>query len=138
MLLADSERRLLLAARKVFETGEPVFYREYPHSEPVESQDISLSLAIDASEKYFQGSYPAYRLARERIWRKLGAVSQRRGFWARSFLMENGFRTWVDSRDKDGVNRIKPGNVTEENFNNWCVLATMAYIDRILDTGEIK
>jgi hypothetical protein len=34
--------------------------------------------------------------------------------------------------------RIEPGNVSEETFKNWKTLICLAYIDRILETGEIK
>ena len=134
-MLTASEVRLLLAARKIFETGESV---KVPCcSDPFPSHDISFYTALDHCEKYFHGSSAAYRVAKERIERKLSAANGR-GFWGRTFLRQNGFRDWVQEKDENGDNWIRPGNVTEENFKNWCVLASMAYIDRIIDTGEVK
>lgn len=135
MPLAASEVRLLKAMRKIFETGE---YLVGLHGSVTESHDISLWIAVDEAEKYFQGSYAAYRLARERFIRKLMALPGRRGFWARSYLNEVGYAVEFYRQASFGGGQIVPGNVSRETFNNWCVLATMAYIDRIIETGEVQ
>jgi hypothetical protein len=57
--LAASEIRLLKAARKLIEGGEPLIK---PYIE-LEAHDISLSTALDACEKYFHGSKVAFRIA---------------------------------------------------------------------------
>lgn len=137
MTLAASEVRLLKAARKIFETGETLVGPGYlPH--PTEPHNISINLALDSCEKYFEGSHAAYRVAKGRLFRRFDAVTQRRGFWSWRFLRENGYYYWKEIKLRDGGGRIVAGNVSEETFHNWCVLANLAYIDRILETGEIK
>lgn len=137
MTLAASEVRLLKAARKIFETGESLVGPSYM-SDPIEPHNISIDRALESCDKYFEGSDAAYRVAKGRLFRKFDAANKRRGFWAWSFLRENGYYYWKEIKLPDGGGRIVPGNVSEETFHNWCVLANLAYIDRILETGEIK
>jgi hypothetical protein len=134
MTLAASEVRLLKAIRKIFENGETVVRPVYG---VFETHDISLWIAIDEAEKYFQGSYAAYRVAKERFIRKLMALPGRHGFWARRYLNEAGYAVEFYRQASFGGGQIVPGNVSQEAFNNWCVLATMAYIDLIIETGEV-
>jgi hypothetical protein len=135
MPLAASEVRLLKAIRKIFENGETVVSPVYG---VFETHNISMWTAVDEAEKYFQGSYAAYRVAKERFIRKLMALPGRRGFWARHYLNEVGYAEEFYRQASFGGGQIVSGNVSEETFNNWCVLATMAYIDRIIETGEVK
>jgi hypothetical protein len=128
--LAASEIRLLKAARKLIDGGEPIV--EVNHV--WRGHDVSLRMAIDHCEKYFHGSRAAYRLARDRVLRRLG----KKYFWSDAFLRENGYSVWRSIDCGSSPARIVPGNVSEETFNNWKVLANLAYIDRILETGEIK
>jgi hypothetical protein len=133
MPLLASEIRLLQAARKFIAGGEPIVELNHVW----EAHDVSLSMAIDKCEKYFHGSYAAYRVARERIIRKLKSADGHY-FWSCRFLRETGYSVWKHIDYGDGTGKIVPGNVSEETFNNWKVLANLAYIDRILETGEIK
>jgi hypothetical protein len=135
MPLAAAEARFLKAVRKIYETGESLVSQTWGVTEP---HDISFWRAIDEAEKYFEGSHAAYRVARERFIRKMMVLPGRHGFWARSFLHDIGYRVLVYKQDSFGGGFIEPGNVSQETFNNWCVLATMAYIDRIIETGEMK
>jgi hypothetical protein len=53
-------------------------------------------------------------------------------------LREIGYTHWREEKLGGGFVKILPGNITKETFNNWKVLANLAYIDKILETGEIK
>lgn len=135
MALASSEVRLLRAIRKIYAADEPLFSKVC--DKYFESYDISLDFAMDSCEKYFEGSHTAYRVARDRLSRKIDEANSGRGFWGWSFLMDNGYKYWSEIPLGNGYFRFGPGNVSEKTFKNWCVLATMAYIDRIIETGEV-
>jgi hypothetical protein len=164
MALLASEIRLLKAARKVFETGESIISRGWGYNKPTEPHNISLNLALEEAEKYFHGSHAAFSLAKGRLERRL-LETGKYYVSGRDFIYEAGYRFWYEVYDDGGASRNSPGpsypnekfeqtinyfsdngrrgriilgDVSEETFNNWCVLATMAYIDRILETGEIK
>jgi hypothetical protein len=132
--LAASEIRLLKAARKLIEGGEPLIK---PYIE-LEAHDISLSTALDACEKYFHGSKVAFRIAKDRVYRRLREANGSHAFWSASYLREIGYTHWREEKLGGGFVKILPGNITKETFNNWKVLANLAYIDKILETGEIK
>lgn len=131
MTLSASEVRLLQAARKLIEGGEDIVR----HNAVCAAHDVSLSAALDECEKYYHGSTSAYRLAKERISRRFREVGN---FWSFDFLRDKGYSVWKNIDYGNGTGRIVPGNISEETFNNWKVLANLAYIDRILETGEIK
>lgn len=132
MKLAASEIRLLQAARKFIDGGEPYVM---PYIE-LEGHQVSIDTAIDACEKYFHGSHSAYRLARERISRKLRESES--GLFPSKILHGLGYAVWRYIGLGGGHGKIVEGNVSQETMNNWHVLARLAWIDRILETGEIR
>lgn len=132
MTLSASEVRLLQAARKLIEGGETI---STSYGSVIEGHDVALSMALDECKKYFRGSYAAYRLSKERILRRLRGTNW---FWVDDLLKNAGYYVWKNIDYGNGAGRIVPGNISEETFNNWKVLANLAYIDRILETGEIK
>ncbi len=129
MPLLAAERKLLAAARAFIESGESIL--RYNHLR--RSHHISLYEALD--EVYKRDGSVAFKIANTRISRNLLETG---GFWSWQLLRELGYRVWVDIDYGNGSGRIEPGNVSEETFDNWQVLANLAYIDRILETGEIK
>lgn len=134
-------------------------------SDPTPLHSVGIASAMENAEKYFQGSHAAFRIAKGRLERRLLEATGKYCVGGRDFIYEAGYRWWYEvyddgspSRNSPGPSypdekreqtinyfsdggkrgRILPGDVSEETFNNWCVLATIAYIDRIIETGEVK
>ena len=134
MTLLASEIRLLKAARQFIENGDTI----ESYGSRWEPHEISLNTAIDNCQKYFEGDDAAFRIANDRVSRRICAANNRNMFWSLKFLREIGYSYWREVPLETGGGKIVPGNVSEETFKNWKILANLAYIDRILETGEIK
>jgi hypothetical protein len=131
--LSAAEIRLLKAARKLIEGGEPVVYLQHT----LEPHEVSLYTALGACEKYFHGSHTAYAIAKDRLDRYIAKMNERGRFWSHEVIRGVGYSAWREIDNGDGTVRIMSGNISEETFNNWKVLVNLAYIDRILESGEV-
>lgn len=134
-------------------------------SDPTQLHSVGIPSAMANAEKYFHGSHTAFSIAKGLLERRLLEATGEYCVGGRDFIYESGYRFWYEVYDDGGISRnspgpsypnekleqtinyfsdngrrgrIIPGNVSEETFNNWCVLATIAYIDRIIETGEVK
>ncbi|HHL4134778.1 TPA: hypothetical protein ACP7S5_004989, partial [Escherichia coli] len=126
MKLLNVERELLMEARVFIEAGTQI--RDRVCRTPINPWFMDLDFTIQYLAE--QHGTVKHRMAAKRLLAHTH-------FSAHYFLTHKcGYRTFIRETDENGVGWIRPGNVTEQQFQDWCALVYIATIDRILDEGE--
>ena len=133
MPLMQVERELLKEMRDCIEAHVPKVFH-HTGDFPVMEYEATFHGAFYHVRKKYKG-VPKQSMALDRLYSKFEAAG---GIRDVEDPRTYGYRYFHEDRSNYPIVKILPGNISEDTYYSWIILISLAWIDRILETGEIK
>lgn len=133
MPLMNVERELLQEMRDCIEANVPKVFH-HTGDFPVLAYEATIHGAFYHVSKKYRG-VPKQSLAIGRLSSKFAAAG---GLFDVDDPRTYGYRYFNEDRSNYPLVKILPGNISEDTYYSWKILIGIAWLDRILETGEIK
>lgn len=131
MKLMPVQIEIIKQMREVIEENTPtVFHHQGDY--PVLPRETAIYHALDIVVSRYKDS-AKHRIAAGRMEQALRDA----GMWENR-PHNYGYRYFYEDRSEYPLVRILPGDISEDTYYQWCVMMNLAWLDRILDMGEIK